>query len=159
MEKNLRIVSYNCRSVRNSLNDVQKLCDKNDIVMLQEHWLPKQDLSFLNSIHNDFIAYSSSPVDLTKGLLVGRPYGGLSVLFNKKLASRLKLVDDNNERLLFVELNTEDNCRILLVNCYMPYFNTINDVTEYVNLLSEIQSVVINENYCNILMLGDFVVR
>ena len=59
------INSYNCRSVKNSLNDVVNLCNKSHTVLLQEHWLPKQELSYLENIHKYFIVFNSSPVDLS----------------------------------------------------------------------------------------------
>ena len=80
---NLKIVSYNCRSVKNSLLDVSKLCELYDIILLQEHWLPKQELSYLNKINDNFISLGSSPVDLSNKLLKGRPYGGLAFLIKK----------------------------------------------------------------------------
>ena len=58
----LNIVIYNCRSVKSSISDGCSLCDRNDIVLLQEHWIPRQELSYFNPIHVDFISYSSSPV-------------------------------------------------------------------------------------------------
>ena len=42
----LRIVTYNCRSVKSSIGSVQQLCSNSDIVMLQEHWLLPDDVGF-----------------------------------------------------------------------------------------------------------------
>jgi hypothetical protein len=41
---NLSICTFNCRSVKNSLDEVQELLNKFDIVMLQEHWLLPNEL-------------------------------------------------------------------------------------------------------------------
>jgi len=35
----LRLSSFNCRSVKSSVDEVKQLCDISSIVMLQEHWL------------------------------------------------------------------------------------------------------------------------
>ena len=71
----LRIVTYNCRSVKSSIGSVQQLCSNSDIVMLQEHWLLPDDVGFLSSIDADFVAFGSSAVDTQSNLLTGRPYG------------------------------------------------------------------------------------
>jgi len=42
----LRFVTYNCRSVKNSVNDVKLLCLDHDIICLQEHWLLPFELDF-----------------------------------------------------------------------------------------------------------------
>jgi hypothetical protein len=71
----LRIASFNCRPVKNSVGAVKKLCIHHDIILLQEHWLLPADLGYLNSIDADFISYGCSAVHVDMGLLVGRPYG------------------------------------------------------------------------------------
>ena len=157
MYSDLRMVSFNCKSIKNSICDVIKLCDNNDIIFIQEHWLPLQDLSYLGNIHKDFTFIASSPVDLSNGILTGRPYGGLAVLYNKNLMSCIKLIDDSDKRLLFIDLKFND-FSVLLVNCYMPYMSSPNsiDQAEYINLLYRIQSVIIDFNFFNVLMMGDF---
>ena len=71
----LRIVTYNCRSVKSSIDSVKQLCRNNDIVMLQEHWLLPDDVGFLSCIDTDFVAFGSSAVNTQSNLLTGRPYG------------------------------------------------------------------------------------
>ena len=71
--------------------------------------------------------------------------------------SNIKLIDDSDKRLLFLELKI-DEFAMLLVNCYLPYMGTANqtDQSEYINLLYKIQSVVIDHNYYNVIIMGDF---
>ena len=76
----IRIVSFNCKLLRNSVNAIQDLCTKNDIVLLQETWLTKQDLHLLKSLDPDFNGEGISSIDLCDGPLIGRPYGGLAIL-------------------------------------------------------------------------------
>ena len=59
----VRFASYNCRSVKNITEDVRRLCNSHDIIFVQGHWLMPTELVFLDSIHKDFISYSSSVVD------------------------------------------------------------------------------------------------
>ena len=50
--RELSIVSYNCKGIKNCCKDVQNLCDISDIglVFLQETWLTQQNLVFLQTI-------------------------------------------------------------------------------------------------------------
>ena len=48
--RELSIVSYNCKGIKNSCKDVQNLCDISDTVFLQETWLTQQNLVFLQTI-------------------------------------------------------------------------------------------------------------
>ena len=73
---NLSLCSFNCRSLKSSLSEVYELCNRNDFVMTQEHWLLPNELNRLNTVHSDFISVGRSAVDLSGNLLVGRPYGG-----------------------------------------------------------------------------------
>ena len=79
----LQFCTFNCRSVKNCIPELQKLCDINDIVFLQEHWLLPDELHLLNNIHLDFFSYGLLAVDISQDILVGRPYGGTAILYRK----------------------------------------------------------------------------
>ena len=61
----LSICSYNCRSLKKSDTIVYELCNKYDILLLQEHWLYPHDLSMLNCFHDDFYGIGMSAIDAT----------------------------------------------------------------------------------------------
>ena len=88
----ISVCSFNCRSFKNSLPSVHKLCSEHDIVLLQEHWLIPNDLHMLNTAHADFLSFGQSAVDLTSDILVGRPYGGTAILYRKCLAGKINLL-------------------------------------------------------------------
>ena len=48
----LKVVSFNCRGLSSSLEEIKTLCKTFDIILLQETWLAKQNLEILNSINN-----------------------------------------------------------------------------------------------------------
>ena len=72
------VSTFNCRSVKNSVQDIRSLCDLHDVILLQETWLLPHDLNFLNCIHSDFLCYGTSAVDTSEGVILGRPFGGAS---------------------------------------------------------------------------------
>lgn len=66
---NTNFISFNCKSIKRSVDGVRELCDIADIIALQETWLLPHDLPFLDSIHADFASTGTSAVD-TEGQAV-----------------------------------------------------------------------------------------
>ena len=75
---NVPVCTYNMHGYNNGLTYVKKLCDENDIVFVQEHWLQKSQLHMFNNINDQFLFYGKSAMDesMSSGLIRGRPYGG-----------------------------------------------------------------------------------
>ena len=124
MEGKLRLLSYNSTGLGgNKTEYIGKLIeDLNiDILLIQETWLIRGNLLKLNGIHQDYLAYGVSGIDESK-VLLGRPYGGLAVLWHKSVAQYVKRVDSGCERLCCISLQCE-NKTLLIVNAYMPVDN------------------------------------
>ena len=135
--------------------DVISLCKEFDIILLQEHWLPIQDLEYFNSIHDDYMFIAYSPVDLSQSLLVGRPHGGLCVLYHRDFSKYIRLIDDSNPRLLCFEILNNDE-KILVGNCYLPYDDRGRNLIDYIEILHKFNSICIEGDYSHIILLGDF---
>ena len=88
----IRVSSYNCKSLKRNVSGISKTCDVSDIVFLQEHWLFPEELPLLNNVHRDFTGFGSSSIDPSAGVVMGRPFGGVGVLWKNALASYLKLI-------------------------------------------------------------------
>ena len=83
----LQLYSFNCHSLKNSISELQVICEDNDIVLLQETWLAKFELQMLHEVHEGFFGLGVSSFDSTVGLLSGRPFGGLAILWKRALQS------------------------------------------------------------------------
>lgn len=115
----LKMATFNCRSVKTSVDEVRQLCDSCDIVMIQEHWLLPHDLGMLSMVHPEFLAVAKSSVNVTDNILIGRPYGGTAILYRKDLASNITAVDSFDPMVCAVKLLT--NCGPVLFICvYLP---------------------------------------
>ena len=91
----LKVVSFNCRGLSSSLEEIKTLCKTFDIILLQETWLAKQNLDFLNSISNQHYSYGISSFSYETKLHSGRPYGGTAILWNKQLQASTFSNHDN----------------------------------------------------------------
>jgi len=79
MACNLRIATYNLHGFNMGLGYLSDLCDRNDIVAVQEHWLPKNKLNQLCTVNSNFSAYGISSMDgaTEEKIIRGRPFGGV----------------------------------------------------------------------------------
>ena len=120
------MVSYNCRRLPKNFAelhtrpDILGLFEKSDILLFQETWLAKQDLDTCNNLHKNFLSCSVAAVDYSAGLLQGRPYGGVSTFFHKRLAnytSSLYFPDCN--WCVGVNFAFESSC-FTIINVYLP---------------------------------------
>jgi len=50
----LRLCTFNCRSMKNRILDIRNLCDKYNVIFLQEYWLLPFELSKLSGVDRNF---------------------------------------------------------------------------------------------------------
>lgn len=114
----IKVCSFNCNSLKNSITEVRELCDINDIIFLQETWLSNFELFMLNKIHDNFLGLGVSAFDSSSALLSGRPFGGVAILWRKSLQCNAK-VKIISERIMQVDIFTHIGV-VSLLNVYLP---------------------------------------
>ena len=154
---NVKIASYNSTGlsdikvdyIRNFLNE-----SKVDILLLQETWLLSTNLGRLGEIHQDYMYHGLSGVDHGQ-LLTGRPYGGVAILWNKKLAGCIRKVQmPNTKRACAIDLTLSQE-QILIINCYMPVDNfSKTHVAEEFLKTADVVECVINQYPDHLVLLG-----
>lgn len=159
-ESGLHIVSYNCRSVKNSVGAVKALCQTNDIILIQEHWLMPDELNYLSTIDPDFVFFGSSAVDVNSTLLCGRPYGGTAILCRLNVAGSVRLVKCNNPRITAIELTVslnENLVTLLLASVYMPVDVCGGQTDEDFEFVCGCLNALIAESHVSgYILVGDF---
>ena len=135
----LRIASFNPRSIRNSTFDVADILNSLDILAVQEHWLSKQSLSFLNSVHSDFNTRGISSIDYGDGLS-GCPHGGLCFLWRRSLNPFIELLIYFDEKRFLGLKIASSSATILLLNVYLQYQSDDNG-DEYQGISGKIQAI------------------
>ena len=96
----IKFCSYNMHGFYNGLPLVKSLCNDFNVILLQEHWLNDFDLHKLNNIHNDFSAVGVSAMlrKSENNILVGRPFGGVAIMFNKLIFKNVRILEKDLER-------------------------------------------------------------
>jgi exonuclease III len=148
--------SFNCRSAKSCMPVLHDLCDQYDILLIQENWLLPHELFTLKNLHNEFYATASSAVDTSSDMLIGRPYGGVAILYRKSLARCIDIFKYDDERIIGITLNS--NVGSLLISCvYMPtnYGDAISLET-YVEYLGKLQAIISQRPTMHTITAGDF---
>ena len=162
MESNLKITSYNCNGFKSRNYDyVSEIFNTCKILMLQETWLYDfQHINFKKVMPNSQY-YAVSAMNEAEVSRVGRPYGGVAILWHTGLTlNGLKLtfipIVTNSLRLCAVNIKS-NSCNIMLINVYMPTDdNSDENFNIYGDILGEISSIIAAHADCEFIIGGDF---
>ena len=81
MATTLNVCSFNCKSIKTSVTELNDLCTNHDFVLLQETWLSRPELPMLSQINSSFTGYGIYSMDEESQILSGRPFGGIAILW------------------------------------------------------------------------------
>ena len=109
---------------------------RTDVVFLQETWHLSNAREKLGTLHKDYTYLEQSGIDSNSTIILGRPKGGLAILFKRSLAGYMSKLETNSHRVCAAHMK-RDGIDILIINAYMPCDNRRCD---YVN--HEYQSVI-----------------
>lgn len=113
------VASFNCRGYNDSKrNYIRSWLSTVPVLFLQETWLSDSQLSQLGSIDNDFLFAGCSGFD-NSDILVGRPYGGVAILWRSDLSFTVSILNTNSRRVCAVRMDSVDY-KLLFINVYMP---------------------------------------
>ena len=142
LEDVLRIAPYNSRGFSDNRKLViSDLLLFNDIVLIQEYWLFDEQLHQVN-ICNNHTSVAVSGMDSASGIHVGRPYGGVAIIWNKCINTCIKPVYTESKRLTAI-LFTYQAYKILIITVYMPYDSGTKDIS-MVEQFSEVLDGIAN---------------
>ena len=92
-------------------------------------------------------------MDSTSGVLRGRPYGGLAIMWRKSLGG-CKIIDMSDKRLMCIEVDNSDKC-LFFINVYMPV-DGYDNLDEFLSYLAKLNSYVEELNSPYVAFFGDF---
>ena len=152
MTTSLHLVSFNCRGFKSSEDDINMLAMQADILLLQEHWLYKEEFCLLVRIGEGNFAYNAVSLMVSSQChCYGRPYGGAAVLWRKSLQKSVSVVCTSSDRLSAIALNTESS-RILIVSVYLRY----DQVHEFEKQMAALGVPFQDPSYSAVVVIGDF---
>ena len=166
--KCITIRSHNVNGFKRSKDFIFSQCDQNPnmIMGIQEHWLrPPYKKQFgvnqLRCVHPNFDGYGTSAMTKSSETSIssGRPFGGTGFIFGKKFAKCIKpILSVVHDRVTALAISAK-NEKIILINCYFPYYNS-RDIDNHTEMYRETIGFVDNLMYMNcdakFIVLADF---
>jgi len=149
---NFRLITYNLHGLNQGCVTLDYICKtiSPDIVFIQEHWKSSSDLLDILHFSDKYSGFGCSAMDdtLSKGVLIGRPYGGVCILVSKKLSRSVDILLIS-ERAVIVRIN---NCAF--INVYLPC-KKASSIILLDSIFSEISSVVAKHPDVEFIFGGD----
>ena len=163
----ITISTHNVNGYARSKEFLHSMCNNvpSAIRGIQEHWLrPPYKKQFginqLRCLHPDFNGFGTSAMKKSSEskVNIGRPYGGTGFVYSNSYSKCLRpLLNYSHKRFTVMELCT-DSCKIILINAYMPYFNS-RDLTTYLTMYREtlgyIENIMSQHSDCQFIILAD----
>ncbi|KAI5644274.1 hypothetical protein NE865_03643 [Phthorimaea operculella] len=154
LDKNMKFISFNCKGLKRSMDQIRILCKQYHLVALQETWLFPHDLDVLNTIDPAFGSYGVSAIDTTQGVVRGRPYGGVALLWDKRAFPCAEIVPCHNNRMVALKLSRGDRS-ILVFSVYMPT-DCADNLPEFTQCLGNISAIIDSVDIEAVYALGDY---
>ena len=103
-------------------------------------------------MNDDFVLYASSAMDkkVARGVLRGRPFGGVCILVRTNLAACCKLIS-TSARHLIIKIDETIVC-----NVYLPCSSVANCEDVYTSTLASIVNCLSDEVHDSVIVGGDF---
>jgi hypothetical protein len=110
-----------------------------DIAAISEHTLYEHNLSFLDSIDNDYVGLQFSRAETVSQYDRGRcGKGGVAILVNKSLLYNVQPLGDFGERMVGIECTLHNHAPVFIFSVYMPSDNVIAHFQETIDILQDI---------------------
>ena len=94
------------------------LCNKHDIICIQEHRLLAHELNQLSCVQPNFVGFDLSAVIVEECVLRGRLYGGTGILYKKELAKSVNIIYSDNDRITAAKISAI-GCEFILLPTYL----------------------------------------
>ena len=149
----LLIVSYNMRGYFQGIEVVKDLVNSAkspDIILLQEHWLTPAKMYLFNNISSHYAFGKSAMAErVALGPLVGRPYGGTTILIKNELLAISECIFCA-DRYVVVKVGN-----LVIINMYLPCVGTADRMCIIEDVLQEAWSWYEKYSECSVVIGGD----
>ena len=150
----IELSSFNCHSVRKNEVKVRELLQRNDILLLQELMLYREDISYLDTLHGEFNFIFDVQSINNNDIICGRPSRGVAIFWRKCLDSFITPVKID-DRVIGINID-EPGKRILVLNVYMPCDKgDLDSLEEYRSYIAVLQSIIDDAVFDHFILVGD----
>ena len=121
---------YSMYGFDNGYTTLTELYNSFDIIAVEEQWLAPYNLDKLRNFDSNFncLCWSSMPDKTQLGLNTGRPFGGIGVLFNKRLDINIRVLNMSNGRCATLRCTFPTGYSLIIA---VVYFRCLSSSAEY----------------------------
>jgi len=137
----ISLLTYNLHGFNQGeplLNDLCN-CDNPiyDFICVQEHWLTPANMYKIHNLSRNYSFMGSSAMgdEVSSGILVGRPFGGVGILIKTDIVKNINM---HIEREYF-ELIVAG--RLVVISLYLPCVKNDNDCNKIDNIIDDISCI------------------
>ena len=127
-------------------------------MFIQEHWLFEEHLHKLN-IYNRHMAIAVSGMDSSSHIQLGRPFGGVAIIWDKNINKYIQSIDTESNREADV-LFTNATVKLVFITVYMPCYTGVCDGNmadaDFYDVLTDISRIVHVYDEYEVVIGGDF---
>ena len=150
----LKLATFNCNSISKHIDLVRKLLKCNDILCVQETLIVDELSGFFDGVDPRF-DFCFTPALTGDHMGCGRPSGGLVIFYRQDLGGHAEPIQFEHD-ILGLRLTVNDRI-ILILNTYLPYERPDSASKDlYQERVTCIATVLDNENFDDVIILGDF---
>ena len=140
--------------MKTSTDTINKMCNKSQIILLQEHWLYPDELQLISQLNLNFSGFGISSMCLDDKFITGCPHGGIGILWKKSLSQSTNIIKYEDTRILGLEIKC--NNAILLFLCEFLMYECDMFFDDYIFYLNKIKIIIESANTPYVYVLGDF---
>ncbi|CAH2088942.1 unnamed protein product [Euphydryas editha] len=109
---------------------------------------------FPTTIDEDFGSTGTSAMDTGAGVITGRPYGGVALLWRTSVFPCVSVVECSNPSICAIKITLNDK-PIVVCSVYMPT-DCRDNLAEFTDCLSELSAIIDECAVESVFMLGDY---
>ena len=157
METSLKMTSFNCAGVKfRNFDYIKETFNKWHILFLQETWLHNFQHNQIKQILPKCQYHAVSAMEDADVHRVGRPYGGVAIVWKNNLPMSFVPIETNSQRICAVHVKS-DTINCVLASIYMPTDDDTNtNFYIYGDFLYELSSIIALYDNCDFIFGGDF---
>ena len=141
----LKIGCWNVRGLSASIPYLRNLLDKSDISCINEHWLHRNRLNYLNEISNEFLNFGRAGKSSTeRNFGLKRGQGGVAIFQRKNLSGVSIIENILHDRICGLRIQDAKGSSIVIFSVYMPAVGghddlagTLDDLSSFIDNLDE----------------------
>ena len=134
---------------------VETLLSKDDLVLLQETWLYKEEIPLLNQFNSHYYGTGEAILSTSDGPHIGRPYGGVAILWQKNIDRSVTVMKYDVDWIVGVNIKSMDGRNITILCVYLPHCSPQNE-EDFILKLNIINDIITESNRGNFIVAGVF---